>query len=186
MVINSGLQFSLWSGDVNRVSEPPLVLAPGKGALQRLVSDTVSQDELPCLIETVVSNVKAAVVIQCLQGRDAQTFIDVIDQVHVTSLYLHGVISSLILSEQALDSLDFSLRIRRKCVKRLYKICASRALIPRSLRFELPEDTMGAVQYHGGSADVLKRECGDRTVAVKALRPRPHLSLEDMRNVSHR
>ena len=95
MVINSGLQFSLWSGDVNRVSGPPLVLAPGKGALQRLVSDTVSQDELPCLIETVVSNVKAAVVIQCLQGRDAQTFIDVIDQAHVASLYLRGVIYTL-------------------------------------------------------------------------------------------
>ena len=44
---------------------------------------------------------------------------------------------------------------------------------------------MGDVQYRGGFADVLKCECGDRTVAVKALRPHDGLSLEDMRNVSH-
>ena len=44
---------------------------------------------------------------------------------------------------------------------------------------------MGDVQYRGGFADVLKCECGDRTVAVKDLRPRDDLSLKEMRNVSH-
>lgn len=44
---------------------------------------------------------------------------------------------------------------------------------------------MGDVRYHGGSADVLRHECGDRVVAVKALRPHG-LALEDMRNVSRR
>ena len=43
---------------------------------------------------------------------------------------------------------------------------------------------MGDAQYHGGFADVLKRECRGREVAVKALRPHG-LSLEAMTNVSH-
>ncbi|KAF9778163.1 kinase-like domain-containing protein [Thelephora terrestris] len=41
---------------------------------------------------------------------------------------------------------------------------------------------MGDVKYHGGFADVLKCECGDRTVAVKALRQHDGVSLEDMTN----
>jgi len=46
-----------------------------------LVSRTVSQDELPFTIGMIVSNVKAADIAGCLQGSDAQTFVDVIDEV---------------------------------------------------------------------------------------------------------
>ena len=42
---------------------------------------------------------------------------------------------------------------------------------------------MGDVEYRGGSANVLKRECGGHQVAVKALRARG-LSLQEMKNVS--
>ena len=80
----------------------------------------------------------------------------------------------------------FAPKVRRKCIRSLYKMCARHALLPSSLHFELPEGSMGAVQYHGGSADVLKYECGGRDVAVKALRPRDNHSSEVMRNVSHR
>jgi hypothetical protein len=49
-------------------------------------------------------------------------------------------------------------------------MCAGRTLLPRSLHFELPENSTGVVVYHGGFADVLKRECCGREVAVKTLR----------------
>ena len=42
---------------------------------------------------------------------------------------------------------------------------------------------MGDVEYRGGSANVLKLECGGRQIAVKALRARD-LSLQEMKNVS--
>ena len=65
-------------------------------------------------------------------------------------------------------------------------MCAGHNLLPRSLHFELPGNAMGDAQYHGGYADVLKRGCGGREVAIKALRARRGLTLEVMRNVSHR
>ena len=184
--MDSGLPpLPLPQGDTNHDSESPLILASGKQALQRLVTDTVPRDELPCLIETIVTNMKATEIIQCLQGCDAQMFIDMIDQVHSTPLYLRGTVSSLTFSKQALVSLDFSPYIRGKCVKCLYKMCANRALIPTSLCFELPENTMGDVQYRGGFAEVVRRECGDKAIAVKVLR-RQRLSQKDMTNVSRR
>ena len=62
-------------------SEPPLALDPEE-AFRRLVGGAVPQDELPSLIETVVSNLKATNIVRRLQESDAQTFIDVIDQVY--------------------------------------------------------------------------------------------------------
>ena len=49
-------------------------------ALQRLISSATPGDELPSLIETVVSNMKAADIANHLQGADAQAFVDVLDQ----------------------------------------------------------------------------------------------------------
>ncbi|KAF9780764.1 kinase-like domain-containing protein [Thelephora terrestris] len=111
----------------------------------------------------VVANVKLRDIAKCLErSDDAQKFIDVMDQ--------------------ALETIDFAPRVRNKCVKSLYKMCARHTLLPSSLRFELPGGPMGEVKYRCGSADVLKRECGGREVAIKALWPRSDLSLETMTN----
>jgi hypothetical protein len=82
VVIDSGVPLSQQSGGVNHSSEPPPILVSSRRALQRLVSDAVPQDELPSLIETLVTNVKPADIANFLERRDeAQTFIDVMDQV---------------------------------------------------------------------------------------------------------
>ena len=49
--------------------------------LLRLVSGAVPQIEIPSVIETIVTNTKAAAIVETLQGNDAQTFIDVVDAV---------------------------------------------------------------------------------------------------------
>jgi len=67
--------------DTNHPSEPPLISDSDSRALQRLVSGAVPQDELPSAIETILSNVKAADIVRSLQRSDAQTFIDVMDEV---------------------------------------------------------------------------------------------------------
>lgn len=76
----NGLSLPLPQEDIDHPSEPPPVLDSGKLALERLVNRTVPQHELPLVVETIVSNVKAADIVECLQGSDAQTFIDVIDE----------------------------------------------------------------------------------------------------------
>ena len=76
--------------DTNYLSEPPLILDSNKEALQRLVSRDVPQDELPSVIEAVISNAKAADIVKCLQESDAQTFIDVMDEARH-----HAILSSM-------------------------------------------------------------------------------------------
>ena len=67
-------------GDTNNLSELPLIPDSGGLALKRLVSRTVPQDELPSVIETIVSNLKAADIVEQLRGNDTQTFVDIIDE----------------------------------------------------------------------------------------------------------
>ena len=68
-------------GDMNHTSEPSLVLNFDIQALQRLISRAVPRDELPSAIETITSNAKPADIAGSLRGGDAQTFIDIIDEV---------------------------------------------------------------------------------------------------------
>ena len=68
-------------------------------------------------------------------------------------------------------------------MKSLYKMCAGHTLLPGSLNFELPGNTMGDVRYRGWFADVLRRDSHGKDVAVKVLQARG-LSLEEMKSVS--
>lgn len=76
----SGPPSPLFLGDTSDLSEPSLLFDPDREALRRLVSRAVPQHELPSVIGAVVSNVKATDIIRCLQGSNAQTFIDVMDE----------------------------------------------------------------------------------------------------------
>ena len=80
MLFNSGGPLPLPQGDMNHLSEGPLILDPDKHVPRRLVSCVVPQDELPSLIETV-SNMRAVDIFECLRESDAQMFIDVVDEV---------------------------------------------------------------------------------------------------------
>ncbi|KAF9787032.1 kinase-like domain-containing protein [Thelephora terrestris] len=148
--VDSGIPSQLQPGDTNRTSKLPEPFKDGQQALQRLVSGSAPRDELSSLIETVVSNVRADAVVDHLQGIDAQTFVDVLDQ--------------------ALDGPDFPLEIRNECVRLLYTTCAGHTLLPRSMCLELPGDTVGDVQCRGGFGIVSKRGYRGQEVAVKALR----------------
>ena len=177
-------------GSTNSTSKPPLIFDSNKQTLQRLISRAVPQDELPSVIAAVVSNIKAADIVECLQGSDAQTFIDIIDEAcnhaipsprnRFTDLFSNLLISP----DQALDSLDLMPRTRKKCVKLLYKACASHTLLPRSLHFELHGDPVGIPSYGGGFGDVWKREHRGKEVAVKVLRLRYNDGSRDINNVS--
>jgi hypothetical protein len=59
----------------------PSTLDPDNQALQRLISRTAPRSELASLIETIFPNKKVADIVDRLQDDDAQTFINVIDEV---------------------------------------------------------------------------------------------------------
>lgn len=95
-VDKGGLPSPLPLGGTNQPSEPGLILNSGKRALRCLVSRAIPQDELPSLIETVVSDAEAADIVKCLQGSDVQTFIDVVAEVRYPSSIPGGRVNSLL------------------------------------------------------------------------------------------
>lgn len=92
------LSLPLIPGDTNSVSEPPPIPDSDKRALQRLVSLGVPQDELPSVIGSIVSNVKATDIVKCLQSSDAQTFIDIVDEAcyHTTPSMRNRLLTSVL------------------------------------------------------------------------------------------
>ena len=188
----SGPSSPLLFGNANHFSKPPLVLGSVKRALQRLVSRDVPHDELPSVIETVISNVKAVDIVECLQGNDAQTFIDVLDEAchranpSLRNLFTHFCSDLLVSVGQALDNVNLAPLIRKKCVKSLYKMCAGHTLLPKSLHFELDGDLVGVPLYRGGFGHVWKREYRGREVAVKVLQAHRHGGSRDITKVSDR
>ena len=65
----------------NDLPDPSIATESHKQAWQQLINRTISQDELPSLIETIFSDRKATSMVDPLQESDAQAFIDVIDGV---------------------------------------------------------------------------------------------------------
>ena len=66
--------------DTNYLSGPALISDAGGLALRRLVSRAVPRDEIPSIIETIVSNLKTADIVERLRGNDTQTFADILDE----------------------------------------------------------------------------------------------------------
>jgi hypothetical protein len=123
--VDSGIPSQLQPGDTNRTSKLPQPFKDGQQALQRLVSGSAPRDELSSLIETVVSNVRAdAVVDRGLQGIDAQTFVDVLDQVCLSSFHRRGVDSLLSTLHSGARRPRFSTRNpQRMCEVAVHHVC---------------------------------------------------------------
>jgi len=81
--------------DANELSDPPIVVDSHKQAWQQLISRTISQDELPSLIQAIFSNRKAINMVDPLRESDAQVLIDVIDRVRHHALISGEFVSSL-------------------------------------------------------------------------------------------
>jgi len=153
--------------------DPPIPVGSQEQAWRRLIARTIPRDELPSTIEAILLG-RETNVVDLLTGSDAQTFIDIMDEVCYHTPYFRemaDLLPSLLRSfVQALDEFDLTSRIRKKCVRMLYKMCARNALFPRSLRIELRDNRDNIVRYRGGFGDVSKHEYQGREVAIKRLR----------------
>jgi hypothetical protein len=70
-------------------------------------------------------------------------------------------------------------------VRSLYKICAGRSLLPKSLQIEVCYNPLDVPHCRGGFADVWKGTYGDRQAAVKVLRIDVNSDLQKITRVSH-
>ena len=121
-----------------------------------------------------------------LGGNDAQTFIDVIDEVR---FYTISQPKDRVTTDpkppyfgnQTLDSLPPE--IRKKCLSYLIRTCGLRALIPSSLSIPLCYDPTNSPLYRGGLGDVWKGQLNGQQVAAKALRVYSMNNLEKITKV---
>ena len=104
---------------------------------------------------------------------DAQTFIDVMDEVRSTFIPESGWLKVRLTcsAHQILpDVPDLPPPVRKKCLKSLYRTCGCRSLIPNALKIPMCYDRNGHPLYKGGFADVWKGEHRGQDVAVEVLR----------------
>lgn len=155
-------------------------------ACQRLIRRAFVPDELPIMIEMIFSNKDRgdgtpSQIIHSLSGVEAQNFVDVINGVRLSSKARQELKFTRAYSiRQALETLDLPSKIRKRCVKALYKICGRHAILPESLQIPLCYDRQGYPVYQGGFGDVWRGRYCDKDVAVKVIRVR---SRPDLRKV---
>ena len=93
--MGSGVLLPVLPSDANPVAGLPHIPDFDWEPLRRLATGAVPHNELSALIEKVVLNVEPADIVKCLQKNDAQTFIDVIDQVFgVSSSSFSGCVAN--------------------------------------------------------------------------------------------
>ena len=77
--------------ETGQPSQPSLALDSDERALLRLISGALPRDEQASIIESIFSSQKATDMVDDLQEKDAQTFIDIIHEVRYHSSISNGV-----------------------------------------------------------------------------------------------
>ena len=142
--------------------------------------------ELPSLIDAIFSSDDEGDMILHLSGEDAQNFTDVINEARSPLSQYGALIIYDRSANQALETLDLSPRIRKKCLKALYRTCGRNAILPRSFQVPHCYDRQGVALCQGGFADVWKGRYRDIDVAVKVIRTSSHKELQKMVGVCYR
>lgn len=153
-------------------------------ACSRLIGRAFTFHELPSLIEAILSNEDERETALCLPLDDAQTFIDVIDEVR--PMFHKTIVRNQCpyFFDQALHSPNLLLLDRKRFIKLLYRTCSHYAFLPRALDIPVSCDQNGAALYRGGYADVWKgKHCG-QDAAVKVIRTYSNCELQKVISVS--
>ncbi|KAF9646874.1 kinase-like protein [Thelephora ganbajun] len=114
----------------------------------RLLDRPLATDQRIALIKDIFSDDNETKVVRHLHGDDAQSFVDVIDEM--------------------MDTL--APWLRRKCLSTLCRICDRQGLLPRSVQIPLCFNQADIPLYEGGFANVWKGQHQGREAAVKVLK----------------
>ena len=137
------------------------------------------------MITTIFSDSDQAETVGRLRGDDAQTFVDVIDE--VGSVLFHDERTGCLTFkpshsvDQALDILPPE--IRRKCLHYLSRICSHQTLIPGPLAIPLCYDQTRPPLARGGYADIWRGKHRGMAVAAKVLRVHRTSDLNQIKRV---
>ena len=147
------------------------------------IDSHLSTDERISLITAIFSNRDETEAIKLLCGEDAQTFVDVIDQVLRPAYTDTLARTHAHYTDQTLDELVPWLR--RKCLTTLCKICGHHGLLPRSLHIPLCYNRLDPPLYNGGYAEVWKGSHQGLEVAVKVLKVYLTSDFDEVTRVGH-
>ena len=128
-----------------------------------------------------------------LHGEAAQTFIDVVYEVHPCIPLLPKrvlIVSTPIFNprrqiDQALEFPYFPLRLWRQRLSTLSRLCGCLALLPRPLQISVFYDRWSTPQCRGGFADVWKGQYQGRPIAIKVTRVYQKSDLDKIRRVHY-
>ena len=153
-------------------------------AWKRLISRSLTTDERVSLITAIFKSPDDNEIeeVRRLCGDDAQSFVDVIDEVFPALSSEQNELNCP--TEQTLDTL--APRLRKRCLITLRRMCGRQALLPRSLQVPLCYTRSEPPLSHGGYADVWKGEHQGRHVEVKVLRVHSTSEFHEITNVGFR
>ena len=83
-----------------------------------------------------------------------------------------------------LETIELAPRVRKNCLKLLYRMCARHSLLPGSLQIEVCYNSAATPHSRGGFADVWRGEYDGLEVAVKVLRTDMRSDLQKIARVS--
>lgn len=143
-------------------------MCSGPPAWKQLIDCPPSVHEHISAINSVFSDCDEVEAVGRLSGDDAQTFIDLAYEVSLRPLSPLTPAEIMCPTDQHIDSL--APQIRWRCMRSLYEICGSQALLPKQLIVPLHYDRTESPQHRGRYADVWTIQHHGRTVALKVLK----------------
>jgi len=152
--------------------------------MEGLINRSSTAPERASLIPAIFSTPDVVEKVRGLDGEDAQTFVDAIDEVSLDSEGQDRPLRLLCFVNQALDSLDHATRV--KCLRSLYCVCDNHVLLPKSLVIPVSYDRTGVPLVSSSVADVWKGTSHDREVAIKVPRITAVDRSEEIRSVGCR
>ena len=136
--------------------------------LTQLMSINIRSRKFPNTLTKMLASQEGVNTATSLQGDDASTLIEILDQ--VSRLMSFGAPHSLILW-QVFEAPNMDLDIRRKSVHILGRICGSQTILPRSFILSGNISKEGDIAFtSGGSADVWKGHHNGKRVRITAPR----------------
>ena len=137
------------------------------------------------LVTMIFSDKNQAKMVSNLSGKDAQTFVDKLNEVRSHNPSFEAVapwLKPLIFFNKVLDYL--APQMHRRCLRYLYRICGGQALLPRSLEIPLCYDPAENAAFHGGHTDVWKGQHEGREVSIHVYKTLPGDDTERIKRVS--
>jgi len=163
------------------LQEPQLpVVDSDVPALKNAFLTQLRSKEFPNALTELLASQEGVNAAMSLQGDDALTLVDVLDQVSRARI----IRSPHLTLAQAFEAPNMDLDLRRRSVRLLRSVCGSQTILPRSCTLSDNISKEADVKFaSGGFADVWKGRHNGNHVCVKAFRAYTACNLSKIKQV---